>query len=266
MSDDVSNDVHALSGAYAVDALDDVERARFERHLSGCSACQAEVASLTAAAGELAAIAEQAPPPGMRARVMADIARVRPLPPLTSAEEPPESSVPSGSDPATTAEAVVPMDRGDQQTPTRRRRLWRGLVAAAVALLLAIGGFVVWRSSTSQPSPTVADQVLAAPDATRTTKRFPDGSTATVVRSDALGKAVLVTSGMAAPPSGKVYQLWLRDPSGHFASAGLVPPGSDQVVVFDGDARTATGAGITVEPSGGSSQPTTTPIVLFSFT
>ena len=27
------NDIHALSGAYAVDALDDDERARFEEHL-----------------------------------------------------------------------------------------------------------------------------------------------------------------------------------------------------------------------------------------
>ncbi len=39
-------DVHALSGAYAVDALDDLERAHFERHLADCADCQAEVASL----------------------------------------------------------------------------------------------------------------------------------------------------------------------------------------------------------------------------
>ena len=39
----MSDDIHALSGAYAVDALDDVERARFERHLANCEACRAEV-------------------------------------------------------------------------------------------------------------------------------------------------------------------------------------------------------------------------------
>ena len=39
-------DVHALSGAYAVDALDDIERAAFERHLAACAECRAEVASL----------------------------------------------------------------------------------------------------------------------------------------------------------------------------------------------------------------------------
>ena len=30
-------EIHALSGAYAVDALDDLERAAFERHLGECA-------------------------------------------------------------------------------------------------------------------------------------------------------------------------------------------------------------------------------------
>jgi anti-sigma-K factor RskA len=298
----MSDDIHALSGAYAVDALDDVERARFERHLSGCSACQAEVAGLTATAGELAMTVEQAPPPGLRAKVMADIGRVRPLPPLgapgdahtrtsvtaareavTHDERPEDGAAPgepadasatsgssqgSGSSGGSGGPGEAPESSG-QAAPipflTRRRRLWRGLVAASAATLLAIGGFTAWRAATYDPNQAVADQVLAAPDATRSTKRFPDGSTATVVRSDDLGKAVIVTSGMAAPPSGKVYQLWLQEPNGHFASAGLMPEGPDQVVVLTGDARNATGAGITVEPSGGSDQPTSDPIALFSF-
>ncbi len=44
------SDLHGLSGAYAVDALDDLERARFERHLAECEDCRAEVASLVEAA------------------------------------------------------------------------------------------------------------------------------------------------------------------------------------------------------------------------
>ena len=36
------NDIHALSGAYAVDALDDLERARFVRHLEECPECHGE--------------------------------------------------------------------------------------------------------------------------------------------------------------------------------------------------------------------------------
>ena len=39
----MSGDIHALSGAYAVDAVDDLERAMFERHLAQCGTCRAEV-------------------------------------------------------------------------------------------------------------------------------------------------------------------------------------------------------------------------------
>jgi anti-sigma-K factor RskA len=146
-----------------------------------------------------------------------------------------------------------------------RRTLWRGLVAAATALVLAVAGFTVWRTANTDPNQTIADQVLAAADATTVTHNLPGGAQAKVVRSASLHKAVLVTKDMPAAPNGKVYQLWLEDPTGHMASAGLMPPGTDQVVILDGDASKATGAGITVEPAGGSGQPTSAPVVLFSF-
>ncbi len=76
-------DVHALSGAYAVDALDDLERAAFERHLAECPECQAEVASLREAASMLAETTTLEPPAALRDRVLAGIATVGPLPPET---------------------------------------------------------------------------------------------------------------------------------------------------------------------------------------
>lgn len=241
----MNDDIHALSGAYAADALDDAERANFERHLASCAACRAEVASLAAAATELSALTELPPPPGLRDRVLRDITTVRPLPPFT-----PESS----------AHNLPPSGDGRPSQP------WRWLVAAAAAVVLTLGGIGIWRSvSPEAPPPTVAEQVLDATDATRVAKSFPGGATATLVRSNAVGRAVLVTSKMPAAPSGRVYQLWLQDSAGHMSSAGLMPKGSDQVVVLQGDARTATGAGITVEPAGGSSQPTSEPIALFPF-
>ena len=48
------SDIHALSGAYAVDALDDIERASFERHLAAAPPAVPRSASLreaSAAAG-----------------------------------------------------------------------------------------------------------------------------------------------------------------------------------------------------------------------
>jgi anti-sigma-K factor RskA len=70
---------------------------------------------------------------------------------------------------------------------------------------------------------------------------------------------------MPPAPSGKVYELWLRDETGHLAPAGLMPEGTDHTVVLEGDATDATGVGITVEPAGGSDVPTTSPIAVFDF-
>lgn len=293
----MSEDIHALSGAYAVDALDDVERARFERHLTGCSACRAEVESLVAAAVELSVLTEVAPPPSLRAKVLADIANVRPLPPLSVPEpatgdeadgtqvdrtptglpagpEPsaripgtrtasPSEGAPQG--PASPATASLDDHRRARNSSRGFSRGWRVLVAAATVAVLAVSGFTIWRQVSTSPSKALADQVLAAPDATRTMQRLAGGGTATVVRSSSLNQAVLVTSGITNPPSDKVLQMWLQDPTGHMTSAGLMPGGGDQVVLLAGDASHAKGAGVTIEPAGGSDQPTTNPIAFIPF-
>ena len=283
----MSDDIHALSGAYAVDALDDDERAQFEQHLAGCSACQAEVASLVAAATALSTLSDTAPPPSLRASVLQGITTVRPLPPVVPSEQaqgdgagpapvPAPTSTPAstpatgpGANPAreTTPDELAARRGGRHADPGRRGPL-RWLVAAAAAAVLVIGGFVVWRSTETGPAtpPTVAEQVRSAPDAkTSAGVALPGGGTATVVRSASLGKAVVITSDLPSAPAGKVYQLWLQDPSGHFTSAGLMAGSGNQAVVLQGDAARAQAAGITVEPAGGSEQPTSTPIAFFSF-
>ena len=53
---------HALSGAYAVNALTDRERALVKRHLASCSPCTSEVRSLRDTAAQLAEIAARVPP------------------------------------------------------------------------------------------------------------------------------------------------------------------------------------------------------------
>src|SRR3546814_18033444 len=75
------SDIHALVGAYAVDALDDIERQQFERHLATSANCRDEVASLRDASSLLSCITLTPPPPSLRARVMAYISTVRPPPP-----------------------------------------------------------------------------------------------------------------------------------------------------------------------------------------
>lgn len=234
------SDLHALSGAYAVDALDDLERARFERHLAECEDCRAEVQSLREAAALLAEDAAVTPPPGLRDRVLADIETVRPLPP------------------------VVPGTTPADAPAARRARRWLPLLVAASVLAVLGVGLAAWQPwSTEAPTLTATERVLQADDAEEVTLSFDDGSSATLTRSVSEGRAVITTRDMAAPPSGRVYELWLQDPEGQFAPAGLMPVAADQTLLLDGDASQAVAAGITIEPAGGSPQPTTDPIALF---
>ncbi|MGD9960011.1 anti-sigma factor [Nocardioides sp.] len=242
---DLTPDIHALSGAYALDALDDIERARFEAHLAECSVCREEVASLTEAAGLLGASSELTPPPALRDAVLGNITRIRPLPPQP-------------------ARPVVTDDLA-QHRQARRRRFPQLVAAAAAVVALGVGATVwhPWNDDSSQTI-SVADQVLSAPDATKVTHEI-DGASATLVTSKSLGKAVLVAKDMPAAPSGKVYELWFQNAQGKVTSAGLMTGSGDQTVVLQGDASQAVWAGITVEPEGGSDAPTMPTIAAFDF-
>ena len=110
-------DLHHLSGAYAVDALDDAERTAFEQHLAGCTDCRAEVAELSAAAHSLGALTEATPPPSLRASVLSGISQVRPLPPLPAdAGAPSPRTVTSGGPDTTTPSEDFVIDGADGLT------------------------------------------------------------------------------------------------------------------------------------------------------
>lgn len=238
-------DIHALSGAYAVDALGDAERAQFEAHLVDCPACRAEVDSLRESAGLLADMSSTEPPAHLRGQVLASIHNVRPLPPQTPVAE-------------------------EVSSPPARRRRWLPALAAAAAILTVIGvGVAVtqpWQDDSSQVEMTAAERVLNAPDARDVTLTFPDGAQATVTHSPREGRAVIVTADMPPAPDDKVYELWLIKPEGTTVPAGLMPKKADQTFLLEGDASDATAAAITVEPAGGSEQPTSEPIAVFDFT
>lgn len=250
------SDIHALSGAYAVDALDDVEKRLFEEHLASCADCRAEVASLREAASLLGETTPTQPPPALRDNLLAEIKKVRPLPPEVPTMLP-------ATEPAPTAEQeVTPIE-------SRRRRRFPTLLAAAAAVVAIGAGAVVvtqpWEGGEQVQQLTATEQVLAADDAQQVAAALPGAAEAKVVRSPSLGKAVLVTHDMPAAPADKVYQLWLQSPEGDMLPAGLMPRGADQQMLLEGDAASATAAGITVEPAGGSKAPTSDPIVLFDF-
>jgi anti-sigma-K factor RskA len=242
------SDMHKLTGAYAMDALDELERARFEQHLAQCEDCRAEVAELRETAALLSETVAVTPPASLRESVLSGISQVRPLAPEV------------------TSTPVVPPARSEQ--PAGRRGWAPFLVAAALALFVGLGAMIVapWADDDEVPRLTAAEQVLQAPDAEKVFLDLGESGRATVVRSKSQDKAVITTEDMVAAPEGKDYELWFMSPEEEFVAAGLMPDAADQTVVLDGSAAEAVAVGITVEPDGGSKQPTTDPIALFDLT
>lgn len=229
----MTGDIHALSGAYAVDALDDIERAQFERHLAECPACTSEVASLREASALLAETTLVTPSAELRERVLSGITQVRPLPPVAQQQ-------------ADEADAdVIPLD------PRRRRRVVTFLVAAAAVVAIGTGGIVSQLNDDAPRSGYSA--TVEAGDAQTFRVPVGDGGSVSVVRSEKRNEAYIVTKGMPAAPTGKQYVLWLKH-GPTMTQAGVMPAGPDNTVRFSGDAASADGAAVSIEDAG--SEPT----------
>jgi len=234
------DDLHVLTGSYALDAVSDAERDEFERHLHHCPTCEAEVRGLRETAARLALACAMTPPARMERRVLAAAYQTRQLPPLSA-------------------------DRPRRTLPRRlavpRRALPRRLAvlaaAASVAAAVALGiTQLSAQHQLDQARATAIARVVTAPDAHVETARTSAGGRVTVVTSTALREAVVSASGMASLPSSRVYQVWVMSPSGA-RSAGLIHGSSVLAAVRPGDR-----IGITVEPAGGTARPTTTPVAV----
>ena len=245
-------DLHALVGAYALDALDGAERDRFERHLRGCRACESEVRGFAATATALAMATAAEPPPGLKQRVLAAAAVTRQSPP------------------AVAGATGAAHRRRPRTSASRRAWLPRLALSAAAAGLVAaavLGGVTVWTQhqlTTAQAENQAIAAVLAAPDAQIASARTSAGGIATVVASHSAGSIVFTSAGLQALPPSKVYELWFLGKTAR--PAGLLPParaGRTAPVLAAGLA-VGDKVGVTVEPAGGSSSPTTTPIVVLT--
>jgi anti-sigma-K factor RskA len=255
------DDLHTLTGSYAVDALPPDELDEFERHLTHCGSCASEVRGLRETAARLALSVAEQPPAQMRAQVLAAAERTRQLPPITS--ERPSRGAPRSIRSARSARAA--------------RRVWIpriSVVAAAASVALAVV-FGVSQSNTSSRLSNLenqlsaarvhnqqVDSVLAQGDLRLVSNKTSVGGSVSAIVSPSAARLVVVTSGLPALPAGKVYELWLLGPSVAQPS-GLLTAGQHGRTV----PVVATGyvqgykLGVTVEPAGGTLKPTTTPIV-----
>ncbi|MBT2493517.1 anti-sigma factor [Streptomyces sp. ISL-96] len=246
------DDLHTLAGAYALNALSDVEREAFERHLAECASCEQEVRALSETAARLGMAVSAPVPRSVRENVMRQIHLVRQVAPAVPAAPAPP--------------------------PRQKRGGQRGLVwslAASIAAAVILGGTTVMQYQVAldaerdaqrvQQAADAAAAVLTAPDAQLAVTRLPQKAAGTVVVSKSRDQAVFTTTGLAQPPKGKVYQLWFND-EGTMRSAGLIDPDrTSTITLLDGPVDKATGIGITLEPAGGSPQPTSPPLTLTPF-
>ena len=151
-----------------------------------------------------------------------------------------------------------------------RRHAWAprlvGLAAVAVLAAVVVLGFrqaaTQGRLDRVQAQEQAIETVLNAPDARIVVHRTSGGGTATAVFSQVRHKMIFTTAGLPPLPASKVYELWLLAP-GSARPAGLLPApsgGRTAPLLASGLASGDT-AGVTVEPTGGTSKPTNPPIV-----
>jgi anti-sigma-K factor RskA len=293
MSPDITHPLDDLA-VYALDALDDTERALVDAHLASCAACRNELDQHLATLSHLTSPDE--PPPELWDRI-ARQTRAMPRPaavgsggwsgagqagvavaPVDAIREtgsrlsPPTGPSPAAPNPLAGAREPGGSGDGSSWVPrhsARRRRppsrqVWLGAVAAMTILVVAIAVGAVLSGSSDDP-PTVAELAQAAaedPDATVVNLSAPDAG--------GQARARIVTTG---DPTGYVlfdelprlqrghsYQVWKFDQRNVPVSLGVVGDGSGEaaaIAVPEG----ATSFAITDEPTPDGVPAPTGPIV-----
>jgi anti-sigma-K factor RskA len=225
-------------GAYLLGALDPDESAAFEEHLAGCEECRRDVQHLKVAADALpVSVPLVSPPAELKRRIMAVVE----------------------SEAELLAAAGERADRPEARPAAaeRRRRpplldwLFRPAVALACALVLLAGG-------------GLAGVLLSGGDEGRTvvaTTQSPGADVRLEIHDDG---ATLVARDMPAPPSGRIYQVWLkrpgRDPEPTSVLWSTRHDGSAEVAV-PGSLEGIEAVLVTHEPPGGSDEPSVPPVI-----
>jgi hypothetical protein len=249
--------LHALVGAYVMDAVSDSDRTAFERHLPGCEQCRDDVRGLREATARLAAATAVRPRAELREQTLHAAERIRQLPPLVPGQQTRSQRHRAGS--------AASWRRAGW---TAGRHPWLAGLAVVAAGAVACAATVIGLHMGQMQSRLTAAQrrdesiaaIMGAHDAVRLTAQLTTGGTATVVMSHRARALVFVASGLPPLPPTKAYELWLMGPSGA-TSAGMLPTGRRGMMVVS---RLQAGdrLGLTVEPAAGAARPTTRPVVM----
>jgi anti-sigma-K factor RskA len=225
-----------LKEAYALGALSEEERREVEDYLGKHPELGAEVDDLESTANLLAlAPQEHEPSPKLRRDLLRRIS--------------------SSSD-------VTPaLDPSARQTGLRRLFGPGGLAAAAALALVTLGMFA-WNASLQEENQTLQGEL----EGQQKSYALQSTGEAQEVRGEVvrLGyeRAVLVAEGLPSPPEGETYQAWIMREDVP-EPAGLFEPNDTGAAAapIEGSIEGADAVAVTVEPSGGSSSPTSDPLM-----
>jgi len=281
----MTDDPSLLAAGYALGTLTPEELSAYRAYLSSSAEARAEADDLAAVTDALAHDTPPVtPPPALKAALMAKIAVTPQLPADAAAGRtaPPAAASPDPSPrvsratvrplaPVTAETASLASGPKAARSSTKARVRWfRGpgaiAVAAAAAVLLFVGGTLfgvgLGRGDAGQQQAAALVQLNQAPDTQRASAPVSGGGTATLVYSSALGKSALLVDNLQTLPAGKTYELW------YIGSKGATPAGTMQASgsgttwrILKGRFTPGDTVGVTVEPAGGSKQPTTKPVI-----
>jgi len=226
-------DLHHLIAPYALDALEADDRSRFEAHLALCEQCRVELVGFLSTAARLGETEAATPPPALRERLLVMAAS-------TSQEHPVVSAL-------------------SQRSRIRRYAPRIALAAAVAAAVVGIGGFVAEHERADDLSAERAriTAVMTAEDGAMTVDRASGGGNVRVIASKSRNAAVVLGESLPSLDADQSYQVWHME-DGRPTSVGLLGHGPGMLYVDN--IKGAEAYAVSVEPSGGSAQPTSDPI------
>jgi len=254
------DDFENLSGAFALDAVSPEERAAVEKALAGSEAMRAEAGELADTAAALAdAVEPVQPSAGLKDAIFAQLDATPQLP--REVQAPDAVAADASAAPVAPPPAPGPAEERARTRWFRRPAVLVTAVAAAAALV--VGGITVpllINGTSQQQDPFAA--IASASDAQTVTAEVANGGTATVVWSGELGRAAIELEGATPLDDSSDYELWFMGDDGT-RSAGLVrvDDSGDARQELAGEMGAGDIIGLTVEPAGGSPQPTGDPIL-----
>lgn len=223
----MSEELHDLAAPFVLDALDELDQARFSRHLEQCDSCRIEVERLQATLLSMASLTVETPPATLKQQVLEAI--------------------------GTTPQVEMPVPR--------RRIAWYTFAAAAVVVVLAAVGWSLF-----SPGRLIA-AILDDPAAVTTLAASTDAGagvfdTARLVYSEEHEAAVVVFEGLDLPADDHTYELWVIEDE-VAKPAGLFRPDAEgsATVRVEGEIRPGLVVALTEEPAGGVEVPTGEPLL-----